>query len=580
MQRRIAAILVADVAEYARLVGADEEETLQRMKLHYQDLIAPSITGHGGRIFKTTGDGFLVEFASPVEAVRSAIEIQQGMSERNAEVPAGRRIEFRIGINLGDVVVDGDDIHGDGVNVAARLESIAGTGHIFISSGVHDHVRDRLQVAFKDLGDKQLKNIARPVRVFGLGPDLSPRNTAPAPALPDKPSIAVLPFENLSGDSSQDYFADGVVEEIITALSRFPTLFVIARNSSFIYKGRAVDVKQVGRDLGVRYVLEGSLRKAGNTVRITGQLIDAATGAHLWADRFDGDMTDIFALQDNVTASVVGALFPKLEEAEIDRIKSKPTESFDAYDHYLRGLAGLHRWSREGNDEALLHFHRAIELDPNYAAAHGFAARAYIQRKSGWWGDPAKEVLKMERLARRAAELGPRDAVALCTAGFALSDVENAVEEGDDLIDRAIALNPNLAWAWLFSGWAKVSLGQPEIAIERLQRAMRLSPQDPQIFSMQTAMAGAHFVAGRYPEAISWSETAIRGRATFIMPLCVVAASAALCGRLDHAKRSMQRILELAPALRQSNMNHIMVLRREEDCRRWERGLREAGLPP
>jgi len=580
VQRRIAAILVADVAEYARLVSANEEDTIQRLKGHLRELIEPRVADHGGRIVKTTGDGFLAEFASPVEAVRCALELQQGMELRNADVPAERRIDFRIGINLGDVVVDADDLHGEGVNVAARLESIAERGNVLVSGAVYEQVRDRLPIEFKDLGEKQLKNIARPVRVYRFGSEARVRTATSLPPLPEKPSIAVLPFDNLSGDPQQDYFADGVVEEIITALSRFPALFVIARNSSFIYKGRAVDVKQVGRELGVRYVLEGSLRKAANKVRITGQLIDAATGAHLWADRFDGDLEDIFALQDHVTASVVGALFPKLEQAEIERIKSKPTENLDAYDHYLRGMAGIHRWSKEGNQQALTHFYRAMELDPNYATPYGLVARAYVQKNAGGWSeDRERELTEVERVARRAAELGPLDAVALCTAGFGLCDVAHAIEDGDALIERALEINPNLSWAWLFSGWAKIGLGQPDVAVERLARAMRLSPQDPQKFSAQTAMACAHLAAGRYAEAVSWGETAMRERPNFALPIWAVAAGAALLGRIDHARRTLARGREIVPAMRLSKIKDFIGLRQDEDYSQWQAGLREAGLP-
>ena len=327
VERKLSAILAADVAGYSRLVGVDEEGTLAQLKALRRDLVDPKIDEHRGRIVKTTGDGLLVQFASVVDALRCAVEIQRGMIERNAETPEEKRIEFRMGINVGDIIIDGDDIYGDGVNVAARLEGLSEPGGICVSLGVRDQVRDKLDLTFEDAGEQQLKNIARPVRVYRVRLSGTATKATPKLALPDKPSIAVLPFENMSGDPEQEYFADGMVEEIITALSRFRQLFVIARNSSFTYKGRAVDVKQVGRELGVRYVLEGSVRKAGSRVRITGQLIDTSTGAHLWADRFDGGLEDIFDLQDQVTARVVGAIAPKLEEAEIERAKRKPTES-------------------------------------------------------------------------------------------------------------------------------------------------------------------------------------------------------------------------------------------------------------
>jgi TolB-like protein len=385
------------------------------------------------------------------------------------------------------------------VNVAARLEALAEPGGICVSTGVHEQVRDKLDLNLEDIGERQLKNIPRPMRVYRVR--VSSPKRVPL-QVPDRPSIAVLPFQNMSGDPEQEYFADGMVEEIITALSRFRQLFVIARNSSFTYKGRAVDVKQVGRELGVRYVLEGSVRKSGSRVRITGQLIDTATGTHLWADRFDGAFEDIFELQDQVTARVVGAVAPKIEEAEIERAKRKPTESMDAYDQFLRGMASLYKWTREGNEEALAHFYKAIELDPNYAAAYGLAARVYIQKNAGGWViDRVRELAETEQLARRAIDLGRDDAVALATAGFALSDFLDLVEEGDVIIDKALSLNPNLAWVWLYSSWVKASLGEPEIALERIGQALRLSPNDPMTYSFHAAKAWAELFAGRFNDA-------------------------------------------------------------------------------
>jgi TolB-like protein/class 3 adenylate cyclase len=582
VRRRLAAILAADVVGFSRLMELDEAGTLAVLKQRRREILEPLVAKHRGRVFKVAGDGVLVEFASAVHAVQCALDLQQSMGVANDGQLADRQIILRIGINLGDVLVEGSDLYGDGVNIAARLEKIAEPGEICISAMVQQNVKTRLGISLEDLGEQLLKNIAEPVRAFRvrLAPTdiLASRGSGALP-LPDKPSIAVLPFQNMSGDPAQDYFADGVVEEIITALSRFGGLFVIARNSSFIYKGRSADVKRVGRELGVRYVLEGSVRKAGNKVRITGQLIDATTGAHLWADRFDGDVADIFDLQDFVTQSVVGAIAPKLEEAEIERTRRKPTESLDAYDHFLRGMAGIHKWTREGNQEALSNFYRAIELDPNYAAAYGLAARSYVQRNAGGWStDRAKDVAEARRLARCVAGIGSHDALALCTAGFALSDVVADVEDGDAMIERALQLNPNLAWAWLFSGWAKVTRGMPDEAIERVQHAMRLSPQDPQIFSAHAAMAAAHFIAGRFSEAISWAETASRERPNFVLPLCIIAASAALSGRLNEATKAMVHIRELDPALRISNATILQVFQ-PDSYSKWIEGLRRAGLP-
>jgi adenylate cyclase len=453
VQRRLAAILAADVAGYSRLTGVDEEGTIARLRALRRELIDPTIAAHGGRIVKTTGDGILIEFPSVVEAVRCAVEVQRGMAARNIDVAADRRIEFRVGIHLGDVVVEGDDLLGDGVNVAARLEGIAEPGAICLSGDAYRQVKGKIDLAVRDLGEQYLKNIAEPVRVYRVSLDEGAPKSSPPLTLPDKPSIAVLPFQNMSGDPEQEYFADGVVEEIITALSRFHSLFVIARNTSFTYKGRAVDVKQVGRELGVRYVLEGSVRKAANKVRITAQLIDTAVGTHLWAHRFDGALEDIFALQDQVTASVVGAIAPKLEQAEIERAKRKPTESLDAYDYYLRGMASLYRWTEEGINDALRLFYRAIEIDPEFASAHGMAAWCYSFRKTnGWTIDRAQETAEVVRLAARAAETGKDDAVALSFAGFALGYVAGDAEAGAALVDRALVLNPNLAGAWTSSG--------------------------------------------------------------------------------------------------------------------------------
>ena len=378
MARRLAAILAADVVGYSKLMAEDEAGTLAALQAHRRELFNPETAKHDGRIVKLMGDGVLVEFSSVVGAVECALAIQTALA-------AGKgQISLRIGINLGDIIIDGEDIYGDGVNVAARLEALANPGGICISGMVHESLGNRIEAEFEDAGEHQVKNIARPIRVWHWQPDAQTQRaaaTAPALDLPSKPSIAVLPFDNMSGDPEQDYFADGIVEDIITAFSRIKWLFVIARNSSFTYKGKAVDIKQVGRELGVRYVLEGSVRKAGDRIRITGQLIDAATGAHLWADRFDGELANIFDLQDRVTQSVVGTIGPKLEQAEIDRAKRKPTESLDAYDYYLRGMAAFHQLNLDANREALKLFSRAFELDPDYAAAYGMAARCHAQRK-------------------------------------------------------------------------------------------------------------------------------------------------------------------------------------------------------
>ena len=378
----------------------------------------------------------------------------------------------------------------------------------------------------------------------------------------------------------QEYFADGMVEDIITALSRFRSLFVIARNSSFTYKGRAVDVKQVGRELGVRYVLEGSVRKAANHVRITAQLVDAATGSHLWADHFDGALEDIFDLQDRVTASVVGAIAPKLEQAEIERARRKLTESLDAYDYYLRGTASFHKATMEANDAALRLFYRAIELDPDFASAHGMAAWCYAWRKmNGWETDRVRANTESARLARRAAALGTDDAVALCAGGFALGYITGDLDDGGAMTDQALVLNPNLATAWFLSGYLKALLGEHEMAMEHLKRAMRLSPLDPEVFVAHLGLAAAHLFAGRYDEASSWAEKASRDRPDAAAAARVAAASHALAGRLEQAQKAMARLRQIDPALRISNLRDVLTVRPSEVLARYVEGLRKAGLP-
>jgi TolB-like protein len=580
MERRLAAILVADVVGYSAMMERDEAGTFARLRSHRTELIEPTVARHRGRIFKLTGDGLLAEFGSIVDAVECAAAMQRGMADRNRDLAEGERIEFRIGVHVGDVILEGEDRHGDAVNIAARLQELAERGGICVSLAVVDQVRQKVAIGFELRGDERLKNIAEPVKVYRVQLSETVAPSRPALALPDRPSIAVLPFTNMSGDPEQEYFADGIVEEIITALSRMRWLFVIARNSSFIYKGRTVDVKQVGRELGVRYVLEGSVRKGGSRLRITGQLIDATTGVHIWADRFDGATEDVFDLQDRVTASVVSAIAPKLEQAEIERSRRKPTESLDAYDYYLRGIAAVHLWTREANMEALENFYRAIELDPAFASAYGMAARCFAQRKTiGWEGDPTRDIAEAARLARRAGELGREDAVALSAAGFALADAVGDVGEGAVLIDRALQLNPNLAIAWYFNGWVKLWLGEREAAIECASRAMLLSPHDPHLFVMQSVIAMAHFFAGRYADTLSWAETALRERPDAFIATSLAAAAHGLAGRGEEARVAVARLQSLDPALRCSNLEQRHSVGRRADFEKWVEGLRKAGLP-
>jgi TolB-like protein/class 3 adenylate cyclase/Tfp pilus assembly protein PilF len=587
-QRRLAAILAADVAGYSRLMAADESGTLARLTKLRTEVIEPKIAQFHGRIVGSAGDSLLVEFFSAINAVQCAVEAQEGLASENADLPEDRRMIFRMGVNLGDVIARSDTIHGDGVNIAARLEKLAEPGSVCIGRNVYDQVRGKLAYAYADLGEQRLHNIPEPVRVYCVKPsrpgaaastEFSAKDMLP---LPDKPSIAVLPFANMSGDPEQEYFADGVVEEIITALSRIRWLFVIARNSTFTYKGRAVDVKQIGRELGVRYVLEGSVRKAGNKIRITGQLVDSAFGAHLWADRFDGSMEDIFDLQDRVTASVVAAVAPKLEQVEIERSRRKPTGSLDAYDYYLRGLAATHLWTKSACAEALAHFYRAIELDPGFASAYGMAARCYSMRKvGGWVEDRAREAAEADRLARRAAGLGPDDAVALAAAGIALGFVVGDLDRARDLVERATALDANMAWAWLWSGWTRVWLGEPEVAREQIARALRLSPLDSHRSSMFAAMATTYFMVGRYDEALVWIERGIRERGGVLFSTVLVTASAALAGNLARAQETLEKLRGDYPntTISALSLPGGFPFRRPQDIARLAEGLRKAGLP-
>jgi TolB-like protein/class 3 adenylate cyclase/tetratricopeptide (TPR) repeat protein len=588
-ERRLVAIFAADVEGYSRLMGADEVGTLWGLT-ERRAILDELIASHRGRIANTAGDSVLAAFGSAVDAVQCAVEAQAALAGANAGLSLERHINFRIGIHVGDVMVKGGDLFGDGVNIAARLQALASAGGTCISSVGYDQVRKILPLAFTDLGAQQVKNIEESVRAYAVTSKgaatahtasfaAAPGSNSPLP-LPDRPSIAVLPFQNMSGDPEQDYFADGIVEDIITALSRFKSLFVIAHNSSFTFKGKAVDIKKVGQELGVRYVLEGSIRKAGGRVRITGQLIDAASGTHLWADKFDGSLEDVFDLQDRITMSVVAAIAPKLDQAEIERSKRKPTEKLDAYDYYLRGLAVVEGATKDENEEALRLFYKAIEIDANFALAHAMVARCFTLRKAnGWMADVAKESAETAKLARRAVELGRDDAAVLSRAGYALARVVFEPEEGADLIERALALNPHLSSAWQFGGLLKAFRGEPEAAIEHLAHAMRLSPLDPSLYSMQTATALAHFVAGRYDESVLWAEKASREDPNFLPAIRIIATSAGNSGQLERAQKAAKRMREIDPAFRVSRLTDHVPLRRPDDLARYAEGLRRAGLP-
>jgi TolB-like protein/class 3 adenylate cyclase/tetratricopeptide (TPR) repeat protein len=587
VERRLAAILAADVVGYSRLMGADEVGTLRALKTHRREIVDPALAVHGGRIVKTTGDGILVEFASVVDAVTCAIAMQAEMSERKEATAS--KITFRVGINIGDIIIEGDDIFGDGVNIAARVESECEPGGVYLSGGAFDQVRGKTDFAFDYLGEKLLKNIDRPVRLYAVshpslvaGKPLSKVETKALP-LPDKPSIAVLPFQNMSGDPEQEYFADGVVEDMITALSRFKSLFVIARNSSFTYKGNAVDIKQVGHELGVRYVLEGSVRRSASRVRITGQLIEASTGAHIWADRFEGGLVDIFDLQDRFTEYVVGAIAPAMEKAEIERAKRKSTDNLDAHDLYLRGLAKFYQCiispTRQASEEALRLFASAYDIDPDFAAAYGFAASCYTIAKASGWSLGVSEIVEVRRLAQAAIACGQDDALALALSGWALAYLGSDLQSGSSLIDRSLAINSNSATAWHHGGWIKNWLGDPEAGLERFERAMRLSPLDPQLAPMKAGAAHCLFYQGRYDEAASLAALVLQDAPNAQPPLRIKAASSAMAGRTEEAREAVNRLLQLYPSLRVSNLKDVLGPYRAEDVARYEEAMRRAGLP-
>jgi len=552
--RRLAAILAADVVGYSRLMEADENGTLERLKAIRAELIDPRIAERHGRIVKTTGDGMLVEFASVVDALRCATEVQARMAERNAAVSVDPRIELRIGIHQGDIVVEDGDIFGDGVNVAARLEGLAEPGGICVSARVQEDCTGKLDLAFEDMGEQALKNIARPLRVRPDGPLPNPPpragegrvgGAAPALPLPDKPSIAVLPFANMSGDPEQEYFADGMVEEIITALSRIRWLFVIARNSSFTYKGQAVDVKEVGRELGVRYVLEGSVRKAGGRVRITAQLIDALTGTHLWADRFDGSLEDVFELQDKVAVNVAGVIEPTLQAAEIRRAADRPTSDPTAYDLYLRAIPLWASHEKEPIIQALGLLGRAI--DRHYGPALSSAAICHLHLvRDGWAEEPETSRRKASNLARQALQLGENDPGILANSAFVLAYLGEDIGAMIGLVDRALTLNPSFARGWYLSGVLRVIAGQPDLAIEHLETSLRLSPRE-RVSQPLGVLGMAYFFKRRFDEAASKLLLSIQDHPGFPAPYRYLAACYAHMGKLAEARAIIARLRAITP---------------------------------
>jgi len=550
--RRLAAILAADVAGYSRLIGSDEGGTLRALKAIRAELIDPTIASRNGRLVKTTGDGLLVEFSSVVDALRCASEVQAGMTERNASAPAGKRIEFRIGINVGDIVVEDGDIFGDGVNVAARLEALAEPGGICVSARVQEDAAGKVDLAFEDLGEQALKNIARPIRAYRIATDAvsaTVRQTS-ALALPDKPSIAVLPFANMSGDPEQEYFADGMVEEIITALSRIKWLFVIARNSTFTYKGQAIDVKQVGRELGVRYVLEGSVRKAGGRVRITAQLIDAVNGTHLWADRFDGSLEDIFDLQDKVAFSVAAVIEPTLQAAEMRRSAARPTTDLTAYDLYLRALTFQLSIEKDQLARALDLLGRAIERNPRYGPALAFAAFCRMHLDiGGWVHDRETNRRNGVALARESLRAAGDDPGVIANAAQTLGYFGEDMDAAIALIDRSLALNPSFARGWFQSGWLRLNAGKAAIAIEHFEASVRLNPRDVSGRRSLVGIGIAHFFNRRFDDAVAKLLVSLEETQGWAMPYRVLAAAYAHMGRLDDAREIVKRLRAITDAV-------------------------------
>jgi len=581
-QRRLAAILAADVAGYSGLMSKDEEGTLLRLRHLRREVVAPAIQAHLGRLVKTTGDGFLVEFPSPVEAVRCAIDMQEALASASVEDQANA-LKLRIGINLGDIIIDEDgDIYGDGVNVASRLEQMSPPGGICLSGKVYEEVRDKMSYDFQDKGDQQIRSISRPIRVYCLNDASGTGSIAPASppalALPDRPSIAVLPFTNISGDAEQEHFADGIVEDITAALSRVRSFFVIARNSTFAYKGRSVSLQQISRELGVRYVLEGSVRRAGHRVRIVAQLIDATTGTHLWAEHYDGVVEDLFDFQDQITTSVVGAIQPSIRAAEVERARRKRPENLDAYDLVMRALPLVWALERESNMEACGLLAEALRLDPNYPLAHSLAAWCHGQRVVyNWTPNPDEERKEALRQAQLAASLASDDPFTLTVLGAALT-ITREHRRAAAILERALALDPNSSWAWNRSGWLHNYQDDPETAIRHFERSLRLSPFDPMAFNCDMGIGAAHFIAGRYEESIAWQEKALMTHPSSAWIHRNLAPAYALAGQMGKAEECVRELLKAYPGMRISDITGALAFSKEVMDRIAE-GLRLAGLP-
>jgi adenylate cyclase len=584
VERRLAAILAADVAGYTRLMSTDETATLRALAAH-RDIMDRLIAEHGGRIANTAGDSVLAEFPNVVDAVQCAVGVQDELAAADDGTPDHCRMRFRIGVHLGDVLVRGGDILGDAVNISARLQSLAEPGGVCISGATYDYVRKSLPMTYADLGPQAVKNIEEPIRAYLVGPaaseaatpTLSPQLFRALP-LPDKPSLVVLPFTNLSGDPEQEYLADGITDEIITALAKVRWFFVIAGNSSFTFKGRAVDTKQVGRDLGVRYVLEGSVRKAGQRLRISGQLVEAETGSHLWADRYEGSVEDVFEFQDQITENVVGAIEPRLRVAEMERARRKRPESLTAYDRFLRALSQFYLASRDGMAATLRLLEETIRLDPDYGPPYALAAQCHVYYiTQGWTDDRAQDQAEGERLAHAALEHDRDDPTVLWMAGHALGFLTQDYETALALLDRSLALNPNSASAYCFSAWSRCCAGFPEIAIPQVQAALRLSPIDRNIFMFQSALAVAYCMTGNHEKAVEWGQRAVQEQPRWTGGYRPLASSLAHLGRIEEAKAVITRLLEIDPTYSLDFIRRIYVPSAGRDI--FMSGLRLAGAP-
>ena len=583
MERRLAAILLTDMVGYSRLMGLDEEGTISRQKAHRDEVFDPKVSQHGGRIVKSTGDGILVEFPSAVDSVKWAVEVQEDLAGRDADLPEDRRIQYRIGINLGDIVIDGEDILGDGVNVAARLEGLAEPGGICISGTIYDQLAGKLDIDFRDAGEQSVKNVPRPVRVWhwqsesrsvGL-PDLQ----QPLP-LPDKPSLAVLPFENLSNDPEQEFFADGIAEDVISALSRFRSLFVIARTSSFSYKNATVDVIQIGRELGVRYVVEGSVRKAGNRVRIAAQLIDARDGTHLWAERFDGSLEDIFDLQDKITEQIVVEVEPEIQALERQRVQRGQPNSINAWENLQRGLSHFYRFNPSDRSEAIRLFKEAISADPSFALA--YARLSYTLSSSVLWGyteDRSEIIASARAAAERAVSLDINEPLARFAMGRAHifdGDVEIGISEKA----AAIKINPNYARGHFGLGWAHYyGAGHPQDAISHFANALRLSPRDPTRWAALLMLGSALKDLGRHEEAIEHCRQSCQFPNAPFGPNLFLASALAEAGQISEAQAATERALQILPSLSISFLPKLNPGAHQDYVRRLTDSLRKAGLP-